>query len=84
VCNDCGIVQRSRLAFTGQEWSNDATTYNETDTSENVVHERTRIVIDSICERLELDSSVCNQAKEELRMFYKVRHTTLPLQEERC
>jgi hypothetical protein len=77
VCKDCGVVQRSRLAFTGQGWSNEATTNIETETSGNVVHETTCGVIDSICERLELDSSVCSQAKEELNMFYKVRICTL-------
>jgi hypothetical protein len=72
VCNDCGVVQRSSLAFTGPSWSNGSTAHIGAEISNNKIHAATCVDIDSICERLELDTSVCLQAKEELQLFCKV------------
>jgi transcription initiation factor TFIIIB Brf1 subunit/transcription initiation factor TFIIB len=72
TCSDCGVVQRSSLVFTGSDWGNESTTHRE-EVVKSKVTEATCADIEAICERLELDASVCSQAMVELDTFYKVK-----------
>jgi transcription initiation factor TFIIIB Brf1 subunit/transcription initiation factor TFIIB len=73
VCQTCAVVVRSSVAFVGMNWENDSTTYVESEDGaeeSDTCHQH----IDTICAKMDLDTSVSNHAKRELILFHKANN----------